>query len=748
MQANPFTPTLDQILSPKKLEAAAYAIRSRAVGIDNEDIRAWRDDPKRLEALAASIVQGTYVPEPLQRIEVQKESGGTRPLGISSVRDKIVQKALHTALDDFFDATFSDKSYGYRRRKGTLNAIHRVQDFIRRGYVYAYKTDIDDFFETIPHDKLLDLLHETIADRRIVSLVELFLQNGSFRVFDYVEHHEGVHQGDALSPLLSNLYLDRMDRWLEARNVAFVRYADDFVLLFKNKKSRKAVVPQLQSYLETQLGLRLGDDKSYTASVMQEGFTFLGCRFHGEHVAIDNDRLQRKVSRLYAMAKKPWAIDRYVSELNDFIEGLQRYYLHIISPDSAQFSHLEEALADSAARRLARALDTQAVRRKKELLSLAERIVPLKPLDAKTRKRFAKTVAERAKTLAAADPAPQNSQKLAARKQRYAKTISHEAVVVADRFGASLGVAKNRITLKEKGKVVRSVPVKRCERIIVATKAASISSALVHLCAEHGIAVDFIDGDHRPYAAFYSHTQAYAKRTLAQLSRYGDPKMRLDTAMRFVTAKLKNQRNYLKYLDKHHRKIRPQIEKLRHIAAQAKHAPDIDTLMGFEGSGSALYWEALGEIVADKAVFAGRVTQGASDPVNSALNYGYAILYSEVQHALVRAGLALHVSYLHALDDGKPTLVFDFIEPFRAFTVDRTVFSMVNRDEPLRVDGKGRLTEASRRLVARNVLERLGSFTRHDGASKRMRNVVRDEAYAFARAVDAGEPYRPFIGRY
>jgi len=170
--------------------------------------------------------------------------------------------------------------------------------------------------------------------------------------------------------------------------------------------------------------------------------------------------------------------------------------------------------------------------------------------------------------------------------------------------------------------------------------------------------------------------------------------------------------------------------------------------MGLEGSASALYWEALGTIVADKINFPGRITQGAVDPVNSALNYGYAILYGTIQRALIQAGLALHISYLHALDDAKPTLVFDMIEPFRTFVVDRTVFTMINREEPIATDKEGKLTQKSRKRLAKKVIERLGSYTRYDHASKKIATIIEEQAYLFARFIDGEAKYRAFIGRY
>jgi CRISPR-associated endonuclease Cas1 len=141
--------------------------------------------------------------------------------------------------------------------------------------------------------------------------------------------------------------------------------------------------------------------------------------------------------------------------------------------------------------------------------------------------------------------------------------------------------------------------------------------------------------------------------------------------------------------------------------------------MGHEGMIAILYWDALGLIVDDKVDFRGRVTFGAKDVVNSALNYGYAILYGRVHYHAVRAGLSLHISYLHALDENKPTLIYDMIEEFRAFIVDRTIFTMINQKEYLKLDKNGMLDTKTKQKIAKNVLERIGSYTRHKKATKK-----------------------------
>ena len=151
-------------------------------------------------------------------------------------------------------------------------------------------------------------------------------------------------------------------------------------------------------------------------------------------------------------------------------------------------------------------------------------------------------------------------------------------------------------------------------------------------------------------------------------------------------------------------------------------------LMGYEGQIAHLYWQGLSKVLDTKVDFEGRVTKGANDLVNASLNYGYAILQGRVHHHAVKAGLSINISFLHALDQSKPTLVFDLIEEFRAFVVDRTIVSMINNQEPLKLDKENRLDRKSRQLIAKNVLEKIGSFTTHKNASKKVDTIISEQA--------------------
>jgi CRISPR-associated endonuclease Cas1 len=236
--------------------------------------------------------------------------------------------------------------------------------------------------------------------------------------------------------------------------------------------------------------------------------------------------------------------------------------------------------------------------------------------------------------------------------------------------------------------------------------------------------------------------------TLKQLQILNTPQQ-IVLAKAFIKGKIKNQINYLKYLNKYHDCFdEPILAIERKLKEMLLHAQNPNELMGYEGQCALNYWHALSKLLEDKVHFSHRVTLGAKDVVNASLNYGYAILYSRIQYHAVKAGLSIHISFLHALDDNKPTLVYDLIEEFRAFVVDRVVFTMFNQSEPIKLDAEGRLTLKSRQRITKLVLEKIGSFTKHKRASKKIDTIMSEQAFLLTRAIKGFSKYKPFIGKY
>ena len=315
--------------------------------------------------------------------------------------------------------------------------------------------------------------------------------------------------------------------------------------------------------------------------------------------------------------------------------------------------------------------------------------------------------------------------------------------------GTTLGISKNTLVVKKSRKTLFSMPANHCQRVIIASRSVSISSDFVEVCSSHGIGIDFFDRSLKhPLAVLSSAKHAYAKMTNYQLNILNSPKQ-LQLAKEFLRAKTKNQINYLKYLNKYHSIFDEHILKMRYIQKKMlQHEGSADGLMGYEGQISNIYWSGLSTMLEGKAEFKNRTTKGATDIVNVSLNYGYAILYGRIHFHALKAGVSLHISFLHKPDHTKPTLVFDMIEEFRTFVVDRVIFRMFNQQERLAIDEDGRLDEYSKKRITKKVLERLASHTRYKNSNTEIDHIIAQQAYLLVRSFKGLSRYRAFVGRY
>ena len=242
-----------------------------AAGGDGVDLRQFGEDAGlRLARLHRSLVAGTYAPGPLRRVTIPKRGGGQRNLAIPCVADRVAQCAAATVLEPRLDAEMEDASFGYRRGRSVRQAVDRVAVLRGEGYEWVVDADIDDYFDSVPHDKLLARFREIIDDERLAGLIGLWLHG-----FD--DGGVGLPQGSPLSPLLANLYLDAVDETIESKGVRLVRFADDFVLLCRKQKTAEAALKRVAGLLSKQ-GLRLDPDKTRIVS-FDQGFRFLGHLF-------------------------------------------------------------------------------------------------------------------------------------------------------------------------------------------------------------------------------------------------------------------------------------------------------------------------------------------------------------------------------------------------------------------------------------------------------------------------------------
>ena len=322
--------------------------------------------------------------------------------------------------------------------------------------------------------------------------------------------------------------------------------------------------------------------------------------------------------------------------------------------------------------------------------------------------------------------------------------------LIVDEYGVHIGKYSERLKVTRKGETITQAPLLHLETVTIANSGVSISAEAVRECTERGIPIHFISGTGTPYASLYSAglTGTVATRR-EQLSAYKDGRG-LRLTMAFCMGKLGNQVNLIKYMAKYRKETDPalydelrrraddvldpliQIERISRYPEVLEGSATVDDLraelMGLEGQGAERYWGAIKLVLPEKYGFKGRTGRGASDPVNSALNYGYGILYSQCERCLVLAGLDPYAGFLHVDRPGKPSLTLDFIEEFRQAVVDRTVIGLANKGAAFEQDERSLLTKDARRKLADKILERLEGAVPYAGKRHALRAVMQMQA--------------------
>ena len=254
-----------------------------ACGVDGITIgRFAKDSQSRLLAVKEHIKRGTYQPKPVKRVWIPKPgSTEKRPLGIPTVTDRVVQAALRMVIEPIFESRFAEGSHGFRPGRGCKDALRQVEGLLRAGHLHVVDVDIKGYFDTIPHERLMALLRERIADGRVLGLIEGFLKQDVMESTDWQQAKgEGTPQGGVISPLLANIYLDPLDWKMAGEGFAMVRYADDIVVLCHSREEAQKALAILKAWME-EAGLMLHPEKTRLVDMTEAGnhFDFLGYRF-------------------------------------------------------------------------------------------------------------------------------------------------------------------------------------------------------------------------------------------------------------------------------------------------------------------------------------------------------------------------------------------------------------------------------------------------------------------------------------
>jgi RNA-directed DNA polymerase len=321
------------VFSEQNLFASASKVLKKkgAAGVDQQSVTDFAEHERdEIRKLHDELREGRYRPSSVRRVWIPKPgSQEQRPLGIPTVRDRVVQTALVNVIEPILDHTFHERSFGFRRGRGCHDALRIVEEKLEAGYVYVVDADLKGYFDTIPKDRLLAMVAEKISDRRVLSLVKNYLDQSIMEELHTWTPEAGVPQGAVLSPVLANLYLNPLDHQIAEAGFEMVRYADDFVILCRSLEEAESALAMVRRWVES-AGLVLHPDKTHIVDSREKSFSFLGYSFRGKYIFPRKKSHEKFVARIKELTprKSGQSLECTINEINQVTRGWFGYFRH------------------------------------------------------------------------------------------------------------------------------------------------------------------------------------------------------------------------------------------------------------------------------------------------------------------------------------------------------------------------------------------------------------------------------------
>jgi RNA-directed DNA polymerase len=337
---------MDKVFAPKTLQLAWAKVRANkgVAGVDGQSIERFAAQAELyLAELSAALREGKYLPQAVKRVDIPKGDGRTRPLGIPTVKDRIVQQAVRLVIEPIFEHGFSEGSFGFRPGRGCHDALREVDGLIKDGYTFVVDADLQAYFDTIPHDRLVARVMDKVSDGRILDLIRGWLKADILKGTDRWTPVQGSPQGAVISPLLANIYLDPLDKLMAALGFRMVRYADDFVILCRTREDADAALAEVRAWVSAN-GLTLHPEKTHVGDCWMpgQGFEFLGYRFEAGQRHVRKKSLDKLKDAIRSKTKRTRgdSLACIVGDLNRSLRGWFSYFKHA-SPSTYVFGNLD-----------------------------------------------------------------------------------------------------------------------------------------------------------------------------------------------------------------------------------------------------------------------------------------------------------------------------------------------------------------------------------------------------------------------
>ena len=630
------------------------------------------------------------------------------------------------------------------------------------------------------HDILIREISRWIREPEMIRLVSLWLHAGIISERgEWDTPDEGIAQGSVVSPLFSNAYLHPLDEFAVENHYDYLRYSDNFILLAETKDRLYVVFEGIKSFIEDQMKLRLNDNP-YPFKDVDQGFAFLGVYFKGAERRISfqkETKIFRKINWLTEKAHQNNVVQT-MRRLNESIEGSRRYYAFINPAD--QFRSFDEHLLKRLKFLFSHFLFREMIATHEEAKSLLLNLEFYTGRSDDERKKIINALMLEIQSMAARQPGDESSPKpesapektlpgekkrQQARQSAYLRKISDQAEISVSNPGMFIGKTSGRLVIREQRKNLMEVPFHKVKNLSIHTNGVSMSSDVIYQCSEKSIPITFYTFTGQPCAVLQSPLHSMGSLSILQIRAYETEKA-FSFVKKIITGKARNQMNLLKFYERSRKngndishlikgnkeKMESILKELDPLELQSNYTVTRDRLFSVEARISLYYWEVMKALVTPELGFTSRNRYQAKDLVNSMLNYGYGILYQRVWQAVSRTGLNPHISFLHAFQPNKPTLVYDLVEEFRQPFIDRSVFSLLTkgkRGADFKQDPKtGLLTKETRDEVVKAVLGRLNGLNNYRGSKIKGEDIIKKQIDDVAAYLREDKTYRPFISGY
>ena len=736
-----------------------------------------------LSNLQKELLNQTYLPIPYDRSAIPKfnEANEKRQLSLPAVKDKIVQQAVVEILNPVFEKKFYDCSYAYRKGKGHYKAIRRAEHIITTQKIaWSIPMDVDNFFDTLDHNLLLTQFSKEVDDAKLIKLIKLWIKTGSItRKGDWLEADSGISQGSVISPLLSNIYLHDLDDYAVQQQYNYIRYSDNLIVFTQNKEQSYEAFKNIRQYLNETLKLQLNSNP-YPFKSMEKGFVFLGIYFKNTTRAIASTKENKVFKKINWLTdkqhqKKP---ELTLKKINESVEGTKRHYA-FLKPDK-QFQAFDNHLFKRLMFLLTHFIKFE-ILVKKDLPDYVKQIqwyssYPETELSSFQTKlindvhSLLKVNRQKTETLEK-QPVDKNKKRVTGKREttnasKFLRRIADQAEVIVSSHGVFLGKTSNRLIIKKQRRIVEEIPFSKVKNISINSNGITLSSDFIFQCAKSKIPISFFTYTGKPYAIINSPIYSMGEISVLQIKAYETEKaLKIDQSL--LIGKSKNQMNLLKFYLRSRRKTNPDfsklvdknlllmkknIEKIKMLKIEDPFSLTRDKLMITEAQISLKYWEGIKQLIPSELEFKNRQHKGSSDVVNQMLNYGYGILYQKVWNAISKAGLNPYISFLHAFQKNKPTLVYDMIEEFRQPFVDKAIFSILTKGNTftkLKINpDNGLLSNATRDIVIKAVLRKLAGLITFRHKKVKGENIIDIQADNMVAFLKEKKTLKPFISSY